>query len=41
MLNAVPVVPHAGTWIEISIANPLLNAPFVVPHAGPWIEIWI
>ena len=33
------VVPHAGTWIEISnTIIPVLSA-LVVPHAGTWIEI--
>ena len=33
------VVPHGGTWVEISAAtcNPLLFD--VVPHGGTWVEI--
>ena len=35
----VSVVPHAGTWIEItSRFRPNLFL-LVVPHAGTWIEI--
>ena len=33
------VVPHAGTWIEISMLFALLFSSAVVPHAGTWIEI--
>ena len=33
------VVPHAGTWIEISLTQGLLHPALVVPHAGTWIEI--
>ena len=33
------VVPHAGTWIEISDSfSQSMRIP-VVPHAGTWIEI--
>ena len=35
------VVPHAGTWIEISIIVAPYNKDDVVPHAGTWIEIYI
>ena len=41
VIVALPVVPHAGTWIEISV---LSTSPFhhvVVPHAGTWIEIQV
>ena len=34
------VVPHAGTWIEISLTSIITGGWFVVPHAGTWIEIW-
>ena len=35
-----PVVPHAGTWIEIVVPHTHPAAPqSVVPHAGTWIEI--
>ena len=33
------VVPHAGTWIEISLQKIFAIIGFVVPHAGTWIEI--
>ena len=34
------VVPHAGTWIEISFSSSLISCGVsVVPHAGTWIEI--
>ena len=33
------VVPHAGTWIEISVGADNLEIAPVVPHAGTWIEI--
>ena len=36
-INAV--VPHAGTWIEISIIIPKMFEVTVVPHAGTWIEM--
>ena len=35
------VVPHAGTWIEITIWNGHSREVLVVPHAGTWIEIKI
>ena len=35
------VVPHAGTWIEITLSKPGEAADAVVPHAGTWIEIKI
>ena len=35
------VVPHAGTWIEITLVLPLTLVYYVVPHAGTWIEILI
>ena len=34
-----PVVPHAGTWIEIFSNNFFKKPLAVVPHAGTWIEI--
>ena len=34
------VVPHAGTWIEISRCSSNAASIFVVPHAGTWIEIY-
>ena len=34
------VVPHAGTWIEISHKDAVLEFHIVVPHAGTWIEIF-
>ena len=37
----MPVVPHAGTWIEISEAAKKSVMADVVPHAGTWIEIRI
>ena len=34
------VVPHAGTWIEISDRSHFnFSGSDVVPHAGTWIEI--
>ena len=33
------VVPHAGTWIEISKVPFTDVSALVVPHAGTWIEI--
>ena len=33
------VVPHAGTWIEISLNIANAFCVSVVPHAGTWIEI--
>ena len=33
------VVPHAGTWIEISSSFEAAVSCSVVPHAGTWIEI--
>ena len=33
------VVPHAGTWIEITITKVPRSEMRVVPHAGTWIEI--
>ena len=39
-LETVYVVPHAGTWIEISIINHYKIPTLVVPHAGTWIEMF-
>ena len=36
-----PVVPHAGTWIEIGMLGGSGRLHNVVPHAGTWIEICI
>ena len=33
------VVPHAGTWIEITCKQGWNIVVRVVPHAGTWIEI--
>ena len=33
------VVPHEGTWIEITEAGDLWAKDLVVPHEGTWIEI--
>ena len=33
------VVPHVGTWIEISVVIQRLRQIMVVPHVGTWIEI--
>ncbi len=33
------VVPHAGTWIEMSRITNVRSVTIVVPHAGTWIEI--
>ena len=33
------VAPHAGAWIEITIAEPMRVLVWVAPHAGAWIEI--
>ena len=33
------VVPHAGTWIEITDTGARPSLYCVVPHAGTWIEI--
>ena len=38
-LSKFAVVPHAGTWIEISSLTRNDNCFGVVPHAGTWIEI--
>ena len=35
----LPVVPHAGTWIEMVSVPHRGNLHQVVPHAGTWIEI--
>ncbi len=35
----MPVVPHAGTWIEMVSLVFTLVLTSVVPHAGTWIEI--
>ena len=37
--GGLPVVPHAGTWIEISADFAISLVLKVVPHAGTWIEI--
>ena len=37
-VDAVAVVPHAGTWIERRFAKRLIFTKYVVPHAGTWIE---
>ena len=37
----VNVVPHAGTWIEITLGSCVAIVMIVVPHAGTWIEIGI
>ena len=37
----IPVVPHAGTWIEIMKKFSGTGFMLVVPHAGTWIEIGI
>ena len=34
------VVPHAGTWIEITSGRKKRMLTRVVPHAGTWIEIF-
>ena len=39
MPNPYAVVPHAGTWIEMSRVMRFITRPCVVPHAGTWIEI--
>ena len=36
---ALPVVPHAGTWIEMHRVHVFRIRRKVVPHAGTWIEI--
>ena len=33
------VVPHAGTWIEMTLLRTLATRVAVVPLAGTWIEI--
>ena len=33
------VVPHAGTWIEITWERIGDAVGMVVPHAGTWIEM--
>ena len=35
----IAVVPHAGTWIEITGMVKIDENNVVVPHAGTWIEI--
>ena len=37
--NVQTVVPHAGTWIEMSTYPHVISYFSVVPHAGTWIEI--
>ncbi len=37
--HVTPVVPHAGTWIEIALVLKITMENSVVPHAGTWIEI--
>ena len=38
--TGINVVPHAGTWIEMSEhLTKTLRKRSVVPHAGTWIEI--
>ena len=39
--QSAPVVPHAGTWIEISTKIRPSISFLVVPHAGTWIEIGV
>ena len=38
-LSVNRVVPHAGTWIEITPSPKPADNIAVVPHAGTWIEI--
>ena len=38
-LSKFAVVPHAGTWIEITPTTVTRKVNPVVPHAGTWIEI--
>ena len=38
-IQQTPVVPHAGTWIEIQEQPQVPLRGSVVPHAGTWIEI--
>ena len=33
------VVPHVGTWIEISRSPRSRPEIYVVPHVGTWIEM--
>ena len=33
------VVPHEGTWIEITLCAGSHGYAIVVPHEGTWIEI--
>ena len=35
------VVPHEGTWIEISRYSENRASASVVPHEGTWIEMLI
>ena len=35
-----PVAPHAGAWIEMSIAVSISSSATVAPHAGAWIEMF-
>ena len=37
----IKVVPHEGTWIEISILSATIESIPVVPHEGTWIEILV
>ena len=39
MCSWTSVVPHAGTWIEITVTKAWGIETYVVPHAGTWIEI--
>ncbi len=38
ILDSNNVAPHAGAWIETSLAEFVYYLFFVAPHAGAWIE---
>ena len=35
------VAPHAGAWIETSVAMAVAVPELVAPHAGAWIETYL
>ena len=39
IIREVPVAPHAGAWIEITLDQTKIDRYDVAPHAGAWIEM--
>ena len=37
-LRPYHVAPHAGAWVETSLAKPRAALCEVAPHAGAWVE---